>query len=42
MIDRLVDGALLRYKEKSASNYAFDSAILQKVDMGSLKTGVKG
>ena len=41
MIDRLVDGAVQRYKEKTASNYAFDSAILQKVDMGSLKTGAK-
>ena len=41
MIDRLVDGAVQRNKEKTASNYAFDSAILQKVDMGSLKTGAK-
>ncbi len=41
MIDRLVDGAIQRHQEKSKSNYAFDSAILQKIDTGSLKTGLK-
>ena len=43
LIDRLVEGAQKRYREKSESKYAFDSAILQKVDMNSLKTpGLKG
>ena len=28
-------------EEKKKSSYAFDSSILQKVDMTSLKTGVK-
>ncbi len=43
LIDRLVEGAQKRYREKSESKYAFDSAILQKVDMNSLKMpGLKG
>ena len=41
LIDRLIDIALRSMEEKKKSSYAFDSSILQKVDMTSLKTGVK-
>lgn len=34
MIDRLVEGAFTRYKEKAQSNFAYDSEILQKIGVG--------
>jgi D-alanine-D-alanine ligase len=39
LIDRLVDVALRRYKEKFETNFAFDSEILKKI--GGAKTGIK-
>lgn len=41
MIDRLVEGALKRHKEKAGSTYVFESSILEKASTGG-KAGSKG
>ncbi|NLB91546.1 MAG: D-alanine--D-alanine ligase [Clostridiales bacterium] len=42
LIDKLVDIALLAFEQKQASNYAYESDILQGVELSSGKIGAKG